>query len=154
MDHMRVNDHYRVWHGLSHMDDALMAPVNHNHFDGYVAGALDAHEVQARRARPGPGPGRVVRRGRPRLPDRVADRHGARPGARLGALPPDLDNTTIDQDSRIVEIHRPDGKPDVLQQIEHGVLTVVGGYNSLGRLYRGIQDASLHQYTILGDAAT
>src|ERR1022692_3381171 len=37
--------------------------------------------------------------------------------------------------------------------IEHGVLTIVGGYNSLGRLYRGIQDASLHQYTFLGDAA-
>jgi len=28
MAHMRVNDKYRVWHGLSHIDDALMAPVN------------------------------------------------------------------------------------------------------------------------------
>jgi hypothetical protein len=38
MCHMRVNDRYRVWHGLCHMDDATMAPVNHNHFDGYEQG--------------------------------------------------------------------------------------------------------------------
>jgi len=38
MAHMRVNDKYRVWHGLAHTDDALMAPVNHNHFDGYEQG--------------------------------------------------------------------------------------------------------------------
>src|SRR5665811_1671659 len=38
MCHMRVNEKYRVWHGLCHMDDARMAPVNHNHFDGYIQG--------------------------------------------------------------------------------------------------------------------
>ena len=40
-----------------------------------------------------------------------------------------------------------------MQQIEHGLLTVLGGYHALGRLYRGIQDATLHQYTLLGEAA-
>jgi hypothetical protein len=38
MCHMRINDRYKVWHGLCHMDDALMAPVNHLHFDGYKQG--------------------------------------------------------------------------------------------------------------------
>ena len=38
MCHMRVNEKYRVWHGLCHMDDARMAPVDYNHFDGYVQG--------------------------------------------------------------------------------------------------------------------
>ena len=38
MCHMRVNDHYRVWHGVCHLDDALMSPVNHNHFDSYIQG--------------------------------------------------------------------------------------------------------------------
>ncbi|MCQ2538224.1 MAG: hypothetical protein MJ124_07480, partial [Lachnospiraceae bacterium] len=33
MCHMRVNEKYRVWHGLCHCDDARMAPVNYNHFD-------------------------------------------------------------------------------------------------------------------------
>ena len=38
MCHMRVNDNYKIWHGLCHADDALMAPTNHNHFDGYIQG--------------------------------------------------------------------------------------------------------------------
>ncbi len=36
MCHMRINEKYRVWHGACHLDDALMAPVNLNHFDGYL----------------------------------------------------------------------------------------------------------------------
>ena len=64
----------------------------------------------------------------------------------------DYDATAIDQTSRVVEIHQPDGKPDMLQQIEHGALSVVGGYRALGRLYRGIICNDLRQYVMLGDA--
>src|SRR5674536_178555 len=56
------------------------------------------------------------------------------------------DETTIDQNRHLVEIHQPDGKPDVLQQIEHGALSVVGGYKNLGRLYRGIIESTKRQY--------
>jgi len=152
MDHMRVNDHYRVWHGLSHMDDALMAPVNHNHFDGYVQGPSTLTKYKPGEHVPGLDRGGWFDAGDHdfRIESQIDTVHGLALAWEL--FHPTLDNTTIDQDSHIVEIHRPDGKPDVLQQIEHGVLTVVGGYNSMGRLYRGIQDASLHQYTILGDA--
>src|SRR5690606_28378448 len=38
MCHMRINEKYRVWHGLCHEDDALMAPLDTNHFDGYISG--------------------------------------------------------------------------------------------------------------------
>src|SRR5690606_27198546 len=38
MDHMFVNEAYRVWHGASHMDDARQAPPNHEHFDLYAMG--------------------------------------------------------------------------------------------------------------------
>ena len=31
---MRVNDAYKVWHGLCHLDDALMAPTDTILFDG------------------------------------------------------------------------------------------------------------------------
>ncbi|MEE4286592.1 MAG: glycoside hydrolase family 9 protein, partial [Mariniphaga sp.] len=65
----------------------------------------------------------------------------------------DWDQTTIDQHSRVVEIHLPDGKPDVLQQVEHGVLSILGGYQNLGRLYRGIICNHLRQYVLLGDAS-
>jgi endoglucanase len=39
MDHVKVRENYRVWHGVSHMDDARQAPVNYTHFDGYSMGA-------------------------------------------------------------------------------------------------------------------
>ncbi len=152
MDHMRVNDQYRVWHGLSHMDDALMAPVNYNHFDGYVQGPSTLTRFKPGEHVPGLDRGGWFDAGDHdfRIESQIDTVHGLALAWEL--FHPTLDNTTIDQESHIVEIHRPDGKPDVLQQIEHGVLTVVGGYNALGRLYRGIQDASLHQYTLLGDA--
>jgi hypothetical protein len=69
------------------------------------------------------------------------------------AFRPEHDNTAIDQKLRVVEMHQPDGKPDVLQQIEHGALTVLGGYRALGRFYRGIIAPTLRQYTHLGDFA-
>src|SRR5690606_7378028 len=38
MCRMRVNEKYRVWHDVCHLDDARMSPVSHNHFDGYLQG--------------------------------------------------------------------------------------------------------------------
>ncbi len=153
MAHMRVNDKYRVWHGLSHIDDALMAPINHNHFDGYVQGPSTLTKFKPGEHVPGLDRGGWYDAGDHdlRIESQIDTVHGLALAWEL--FHPDLDNTTIDQATRIVDIHQPDGKPDVLQQIEHGVLSIVGGYNSMGRLYRGIQDASLHQYTFLGDAA-
>ena len=43
------------------------------------------------------------------------------------------DETSIDFEKRIVEIHQPDGKNDLLQQVENGALTVVAGWKALGR---------------------
>jgi hypothetical protein len=63
------------------------------------------------------------------------------------------DATTICQKNKLVEIHQPDGKNDILQQIEHGVLSVVAAYRALGRLYRGIICSDLRQYVLLGDSA-
>jgi len=152
MCHMRVNDHYRVWHGVCHLDDALMAPTDHNHFDGYLQGPSTLTKYQPGDHVPGLDRGGWHDAGDYDL--RVESQAGTVHGLALAweLFHPTLDNTTIDQETRVVEIHRPDGKPDILQQIEHGVLSIVGGYNAMGRLYRGIQDASLHQYTHLGDA--
>lgn len=154
MCHMRVNDRYRVWHGLCHVDDALMAPINHNHFDGYRQGPSTLTPFQPGDHVPGLDRGGWHDAGDYDL--RIESQADTVQGLALAweLFHPSLDNTTVDQETRTVDIHRPDGKPDVLQQIEHGVISIVGGYRSLGRLYRGLQDASLEQYTHLGDAAT
>ena len=154
MCHMRVNDRYRVWHGLCHADDALMAPVNHNHFDGYAQGPATLTPFKPGEHVPGLDRGGWHDAGDYDL--RVESQADTVHGLALAweLFHPAYDNTTVDEGLRVVQLFRPDGKPDILQQIEHGVLSIVGGYKSMGRTYRGIQDATLHQYTHLGDAAT
>jgi hypothetical protein len=154
MCHMRVNEGYRVWHGLCHMDDALMAPVDTNHFDGYKQGPSTLTKYKPLEQVPGLDRGGWHDAGDYDL--RVESQSGTvwTLATAYEQFHPDWDETTIDQQHHLVEIHRPDGKNDLLQQIEHGCLTIVGGYESLGRLYRGIIENSLRQYVHLGDAAT
>jgi hypothetical protein len=38
--------------------------------------------------------------------------------------------------------------------MEHGLLSVLGGYKALGRTYRGIIEPTLDQYVLLGDVST
>ena len=153
MCHMRVNEKYRVWHDYCHMDDAQMAPLNFNHIDGYAQGSSTLTKYK---------PGDVV----PGL--NIGGWHDAgdddlRVGSQAGemyilsmayeAFGVDYDATSIDQRTRVVEIHQPDGKNDILQQIEHGALSVVGAYRALGRPYRGIINRTLRQYVLLGDTS-
>ena len=153
MCHMRVNDRYRVWHGACHLDDARMAPPNLNHFDGYAQGPSTLTKYAGGETVPGLDRGGWHDAGDDDL--RVESQAETMQGLALlyEAFKVDYDNTTIDEQSRVVEIGRPDGRPDVLQQVEHGALSVVGGYKALGRLYRGIITPTLRQYTQLGDTA-
>ena len=153
MCHVRVNERYRVWHDACHLDDARMAPVDHNHFDGYLQGPSTLTKFGPGEPVPGLDRGGWHDAGDDDL--RVESQSETMHGLALAweAFHPDLDDTSIDQKLRVVEMHQPDGKPDVLQQIEHGALTVVGGYRSLGRFYRGIISPTLRQYTHLGDFA-
>ncbi len=153
MCHMRVNEGYRVWHGLCHMDDALMAPLDTNHFDGYKQGHSTLTKFEPMEHVPGLNTGGWHDAGDYDL--RVESQAGtvwtlAMIYEEFGI---NWDQTTIDQEKHLVEIHQPDGKPDILQQIEHGVKTILGGYENLGRLYRGIICNNLRQYVLLGDAS-
>lgn len=153
MGHMRVKEKYRLWHDDSHRDDALMAPVNINHFDGYVQGPSTLTRFQPLEHVPGLTKGGWYDAGDEDY--RIESQAGE--VFILSAIYDEFrinhDNTLIDQELRLVEIREPDGKPDILQQIEHGLLTVVGGYQTLGRLYRGIIVPTLTQYVMGGDFA-
>ena len=61
---------------------------------------------------------------------------------------PAHDETTVDQQAHYTEIHLPDGKPDVLQQIEHGVLQLAAQVNAIGYAIPGINESHLYQYRI------
>jgi hypothetical protein len=152
MCHVRVTEKYRVWHDLCHEDDALMAPVNYNHIDGYAQGASTLTSYQPGEKVPGLNIGGWHDAGDFDL--RVESQAGEAYILALAyeAFKPEYDATSIDFHNRAVEIHQPDGKADILQQIENGALTVVGAYRALGRLYRGIICNDLRQYVLLGDA--
>lgn len=152
MCHLRVNEKYRVWHDFCHMDDARMAPVDLNHIDGYVQGPSTLTKFNPGDPVAGLNVGGWHDAGDFDL--RVESQAGETYILALAyeAFGMQYDATAIDQTSRVVEIHQPDGKPDMLQQIEHGALSVVGGYRALGRLYRGIICNDLRQYVMLGDA--
>ncbi len=154
MCHMRINDRVKVWHGLCHDDDALMAPVDHIHFDGYRQGPSTLTKYKPFDPVPGLNVGGWHDAGDYDL--RVESQANT---TRMLAYTwelfrPEHDETTIDQKGKVVEMHTPDGIPDILQQIEHGALTVVGGYKALGRLYRGIICPTGRQYSMLGDGST
>jgi hypothetical protein len=153
MCHMRVNEKYRLWHGACHLDDARMAPVSHNHFDGYLQGPATLTKYQPGEPIEGLNRGGWHDAGDwdMRVESQADTIHGLTLAWELFDV--DYDNTSIDQKTLVTELRQPDGKPDVLQQIEHGVLSVVGGYRALGRLYRGIIEPTLRQYVFLGDGA-
>src|SRR4029453_13301993 len=67
---------------------------------------------------------------------------------------PMRDETLIDQQTRYVDIHHPDGKADIVQQIEQGTLQLLAQQKSVGYAINGIVEAHLDQYTHLGDAST
>ena len=151
MCHVRVAEKYRIWHDACHLDDALMARVG-NHFDGYDQRPGLSKYKEGERV-PGVNIGGWHDAGDFDL--RVESQAGE---AYILALAyeqfhPDIDVTAIDQAHHRVEIHEPDGKNDILQQVENGALTVVRSYQALGRLYRGIICSTLRQYAMLGDAA-
>ena len=152
MCHVRVNEKYRVWHDNCHQDDALMSPVNFNHIDGYISGPSTLTKFQPGQPVPGLNRGGWHDAGDYDL--RVESQMGtvwllAMMVEEFGL---NHDATTIDQERQVVEIHRPDGRNDALQQIEHGLASVLGGYRAMGRLYRGIIEPSIRQYVMLGDA--
>ncbi|MCQ2110066.1 MAG: glycoside hydrolase family 9 protein [Bacteroidaceae bacterium] len=153
MCHMRVNEKYRVWHDLCHMDDAVMAKTGINHIDGYSQGNETLCEYQPGDYVPGLAVGGWHDAGDYDL--RIETQVGE--AYLLGMMFENLgaywDETSIDFENHIVEMHQPDGRNDVLQQVENGALTVVAGWKSLGRLYRGIICPTVRQYVHLGDAS-
>ena len=153
MCHMKVLEKYRLWHGACHLDDARMAPVNHIHFDGYSQGpeTLTDYKVGEHVPHLDRGGWHDAGDWDLRVESQADTIHGLALAWELFHV--DYDNTSIDQKTLVTEIHQPDGKPDVLQQLEHGVLSVVPAHESLGRLYRGIIEPTLRQYVFLGDGA-
>jgi hypothetical protein len=154
MDHVSVREGYRLWHGISHLDDARQAPPDVQHFDGYRMGPnLDSPYKPGEHV-PGLNVGGWFDAGDY---DNIAgSQYSVIQDLALAYKEFDLkwDQLAVDETARQVEMHRPDGVPDAVQQVKHGILQVLAQIKAFGHPIMGIIEPNLRQYTHLGDAAS
>ncbi len=154
MDHMFVNEAYRVWHGAAHLDDARQAPLNHQHFDGFRQGDSTDSKYKPGERIPGLNIGGWFDAGDY---DIRTNSHCATVSSLVESwehFQLERDETLVDREQRYVDIHHPDGKPDLLQQIEQGTLALIAQHRAFGRAIQDIIVPHLHQYHHLGDGST
>lgn len=154
MDHMLVNEAYRVWHGRSHMDDAIQAPTNYQQHDGYRMGNSTNTKYKPYEHIPGLAVGAWYDAGDFDIQSGTVIGMTNQLAELWDVLRPERDQTYIDQKTQFVDIHRPDGLPDMIQQVEHGALNLCAQIENIGFIAGGIVQGNMHQYHHLGDAVT
>ena len=154
MNHMFVNEAYRVWHGEPFKDGYLQAPAPTDHFDMHRQGPTTDTKYKALELIPGLNIGGFF----------DAGDFDIETGANIGVVQnfvqtwesfkPLRDQTFVDQKQRYVDLHRPDGTPDVLQFIEHGTLNLLAQAENIGHMAQCLSNSVLDNYHHLGDAAS
>jgi len=154
MNHMFVREGYRVWHGEPFKDGYLQAPPNTDHFDLHSQGPTTDTEYEALELIPGLNVGGFF----------DAGDFDIETGSNIGVVQnfvqtweyfePSRDQTFVDHEQRYVELHRPDGTPDILQYIEHGTMNLVAQAEIIGHMADALSNSVLYNYHHLGDAAS
>jgi endoglucanase len=154
MDHVSVREAYRVWHGASHLDDGRMAPIVGEQFDNWNQAAARDGKYQGGDHIPGMNVGGWYDAGDFDLEEPA--QLSVIQNLALAYREFDLkyDELTVDEVAREVEMHRPDGVPDTVQQVKHGALLILAQFHNIGHSIRGTHEPDLRQYTHLGDAAS
>ena len=158
MNHMTVNEAYRIWHGEPFKEGYMQAPPS-DHFDGHFQGQETAVKPDGTHYKPyelipGLNVGGFF----------DAGDFDIEVGANTNVLNSlimawelfhnDRDETFVSEEQRYVDLHRPDGKPDILQYIEHSVLNFLAQAEQLGHFAMTLSNSVLDNYHHLGDAAT
>ena len=151
MDHMRVKEAYRIWHDISNVDDALQAPVNFEMHDGYRSGPETFTDYEPWEHIPGLGVGAWYDAGDFDIQAGTVIGMTSQLSDLWEKFTPERDQTFIDQKAQFVDMHRPDGTPDVIQQVEHGVINLIAQVENIGFVAQGIVQVNMWQYPFLGD---
>ena len=154
MDHVSVREGYRVWHGASHLDDGRMAPVVGEQFDGWNQATATDGKYKGGDHIPGMNVGGWYDAGDFDLeePAQLSVIQSLALAYREFNLK--YDELTVDEPAREVEMHRPDGVPDTVQQVKHGALLILAQFHNIGHAIRGTHEPDLRQYTQVGDGAS
>jgi len=154
MDHVSVRDAYHLWHGIAHLTDALQAPPNTAHFDGYWMGPDTESPYKPGERIRGLAVGGWFDAGD--FDNDAFGQYGTIQNLALtyATFHPQWDELTVNEKARAVQMHRPDGVPDLVEQVEHGVLQTLAQIRAVGHPFIGIQSPYLQGYTFIGDAAS
>ena len=153
MDHMYVTEGYRTWHGEPFKEGYLQAPES-NHFDLHHQGPTTDTKYKPYELIPGLNVGGFF----------DAGDFDIETGSNINVVQnfirawelfkPQRDETFVSQKQRYVDLHRPDGVPDILQFIEHGTLNLVAQAEQIGHMAQTLSNSVLDNYHHLGDAAS
>jgi hypothetical protein len=154
MDHVSVREGYRLWHGASHLDDGRMAPVVGEQFDGWNQTTATDGKYKGGDHIPGMNVGGWYDAGDFDLEEPAQLNVIQSLALAYRAFDLKYDELTVDETTREVEMHRPDGVPDTVEQVKHGALLILAQYHNIGHAIRGTHEPDLRQYTHLGDGAS
>ena len=150
MNHMTVNEGYRVWHGEPFKEGYLQAPES-DHFDLHSQGKTTDTKYKPYELIPGLNVGGFF----------DAGDYDIETGSNITVVQnlvsawelfkSQRDETFVNHDQRYVDLHRPDGVPDLLQYIEHGTLNLVAQAEQIGHMASTLSNSVLDNYHHLGD---
>ena len=153
MNHMYVTEGYRTWHGEPFKEGYLQAPES-DHFDLHRQGSRTDTKYKPLELIPGLNVGGYF----------DAGDFDIETGSNISVVHnfirtwelfhPQRDETFVSEEQRYVELHRPDGVPDVLQFIEHGLLNMLAQAENIGHMASTLSNSVLDHYHHLGDAAS
>ena len=153
MNHMAVNEGYRLWHGEPFKEGSLQAPPSTDHFDLHGQGPTTDTKYKALELIPGLNVGGYF----------DAGDFDIETGSNISVVQNLItlwerfhnqrDETFVSEEQRYVDLHRPDGVPDILQYIEHGMLNLVAQSEKIGHMSSTLSNSVLDNYHHLGDAA-
>ncbi len=154
MNHMYVKEAYRVWHGEPFKEGYLQAPPNTDHFDLHFQGPTTDTKYKALELIPGLNTGGFFDAGDFDIETESNINVVQNFVHTWEYFKPLRDQTFVDQQQRYVNLHRPDGTPDILQFIEHGTLNLVAQAEIIGHMSQTLSNSVLDNYHHLGDAAS
>ncbi|HEY2685979.1 MAG TPA: glycoside hydrolase family 9 protein [Steroidobacteraceae bacterium] len=154
MDHVSVREAYRMWHGASHLDDGRMAPVVGEQFDNWNQATATDGKYKGGDHIPGMNVGGWYDAGDFDLeePAQLSVIQNLALAYREFNLK--YDELSVNEAAREVEMHRPDGVPDAVQQVKHGAMLILAQFHEIGHSIRGTHEPDLRQYTQVGDGAS
>lgn len=154
MNHVAVNEAYRVWHGEPFKEGYLQAPPGTDHFDLHWQGPTTDTKYKAFELIPGLNVGGYFDAGDFDIETSANISVVQNLVSIWERFRPMRDMTFVSESQRYVDLHRPDGIPDVLQYIEHGVLNLLAQAENIGHMSQALSNSVLDNYHHLGDAAS